>query len=130
MIYLVHPGQRKKTIIAGSGRRGWMDGPLEVCRFDAPASVVRDPHTERLYVADKGNHRLRCLDLACGMVSTVCGNGLQGCRDADRGLDSSLNAPFNLSFSEPHYLIVSCSDNSIKKFNIKTTSLETILIGT
>jgi hypothetical protein len=88
-----------------------------------------DPHSHVLYVADCGNHLIRKVDLASGLVSTVCGNGVQGNRDSGFRGHQCLDSPFALSFSEPHYLLISCADNSLRKFNMKSGRLETVLIG-
>lgn len=129
VVFLVNPSLREKHVIAGCGKRGHLDGPLEICRMDAPAALVLDPHTQHVYVADRGNHCVRKLDLACGLMTTVCGNGVQGNRDSHLRERQCLDAPFGLSFSEPHFLLVSCADNSVRRYDTKTGGLTTILIG-
>jgi hypothetical protein len=115
--------------LAGCGKRGYLDGPLETCRMDSPCSMTLDPFSHYIYVADRGNHAIRKIDLMSGLMSTVVGTGVRGNSDGCYPHRQALDSPFEVSFVEPHYLIISCSDNSIRSFNLKTKYLETILVG-
>jgi sugar lactone lactonase YvrE len=55
--------------LAGSGRRGSMDGPAGEAQFDTPCGVAVDRHGT-IYVADTGNNLIRTIS-AEGFVSTV-----------------------------------------------------------
>jgi len=55
---------------AGDGIRGSRDGPLSEARFDEPHALAFDSDTKRLWVVELGG-RLRLVDLATGLVSTV-----------------------------------------------------------
>jgi sugar lactone lactonase YvrE len=69
--------------VAGSGRRGFVDGRFEAAAFDDPQGLCWDG--ELLWVADTQNHALRRIDLRAGMVETVAGTGrLGGGRFPDR----------------------------------------------
>merc|ERR1719313_3059013 len=115
--------------LAGCGKRGYLDGPLETCRMHSPCSMTLDPHSHYIYVADRGNHVIRKIDLMSGLMSTVVGNGNRGNFDGPDPKRQSLDSPFEVSFVDPHCLIISCADNSIRCFNLKTQYLETILVG-
>lgn len=71
------PTTHVATAFAGTGRAGFSGdgGPAERARFDIPASVVVDPTGKFLIVADLGNHRVRRIDLATRVVTTLAGNG-------------------------------------------------------
>jgi len=115
--------------LAGCGKRGHLDGPLDSCRMHSPCSMTIDPRSHFIYVADRGNHVIRKIDLMSGLMSTIVGNGVCGNADGDDPKRQALDSPFEVSWVEPHYLVISCADNSIRSFNLKTNDLETILVG-
>ncbi|CAD7947269.1 unnamed protein product [Amoebophrya sp. A25] len=127
-IFLVENGGELMTV-AGCGKRGYVDGPLDICRLDTPTGLAVDPKTQLVYVADRGNHVIRKIDIASGLMTTVCGSGVQGNHDGRSRETQCLDAPTSLSFSQPHFLLISCGDNSLRKFNTKSGILDTILIG-
>jgi sugar lactone lactonase YvrE len=57
------------TTLAGSGERGFQDGPAMEARFQAPAGLAADG-AGNVYVADSGNH---CIPMVSpdGVVSTL-----------------------------------------------------------
>ncbi|MEP7215910.1 MAG: hypothetical protein ABI782_06620, partial [Anaerolineaceae bacterium] len=57
------------TTVAGTGSRGWSDGPGQIAMFDEPSGVGFAGGT--IYVADANNHLVRALDIASGKVSTL-----------------------------------------------------------
>lgn len=128
-VFLVNSWSKTKRHIAGCGKRGHLDGPLDICRMSMPCSLALDPHTHLIYVAEKGNHRIRRIDLCSGLMSTVCGNGQRGNSDGMSMRKQTLDSPYQISFAEPHYLLISCADNSVRKLNLNTGMLRTILIG-
>jgi ABC-type branched-subunit amino acid transport system substrate-binding protein/sugar lactone lactonase YvrE len=73
------------TTLAGSGRRGFKDGPPEQAEFNAPWKLT-SAADGTLYVADgvaifmRGNHAVRRV-APDGTVSTVAGTGLPGLAD-------------------------------------------------
>lgn len=128
-IFVINHTKHTKDKIAGCGKGGYLDGPLDVCRLNRPSSITLDPTTHFIYVADQGNHRIRCIDLSTGFMSTVCGNGTKGTQDSMDIRTQSLDSPFNLHFVPPHHLLISCADNSVRRFDLQTSMLETVLIG-
>jgi DNA-binding beta-propeller fold protein YncE len=63
------------STVAGSGQRGFRGdgGPAVECQFNQPHSIALDGKGA-IYVADIGNHRIRRVDLATGIVETIAGN--------------------------------------------------------
>ena len=57
------------TTVAGTGSRGWSDGPGQIAMFDEPGGVGFARGT--VYIADTNNHLVRALEIASGKVSTV-----------------------------------------------------------
>eukprot|EP00928_Gymnodinium_smaydae_P030117 TRINITY_DN22473_c0_g2_i1.p1 TRINITY_DN22473_c0_g2~~TRINITY_DN22473_c0_g2_i1.p1 ORF type:complete len:1092 (+),score=164.75 TRINITY_DN22473_c0_g2_i1:57-3278(+) len=128
-VFVVNHTKRTKDKIAGCGKAGYLDGPLDVCRMNRPSSVSLDPKTHHIYVADAGNHRIRSIDLSTGFMRTVCGNGVKGNQDSNDIRHQSLDSPFDIHFMHPGHLLISCADNSIRRLDLKTSQLETVLIG-
>mmetsp|Transcript_115451 Transcript_115451/g.200415 ORF Transcript_115451/g.200415 Transcript_115451/m.200415 type:complete len:1103 (+) Transcript_115451:58-3366(+) len=128
-IFVVNHTKRSKHKIAGCGKAGYLDGPLDVCRMNHPSSIALDPTTHYIYVADSGNHRIRCIDLSTGFMSTVCGNGVKGNHDGGDLRQQSLDSPFDVHFMHPCHLLISCADNSIRRLDLQTKQLETVLVG-
>ena len=60
----------------GSGTEGLLDARAPLARFWGPQGLARAG--QRLWVADTGNHALRCIDLETGAVRTVAGTGELG----------------------------------------------------
>src|SRR2546430_3704083 len=67
------------TTIAGTGEQGdgGDGGPALQARLNNPHSLALAPDGN-LYIADTGNHRVRCLNLKTGIITTVAGNGGEG----------------------------------------------------
>jgi hypothetical protein len=59
--------------VFGSGNPGFADGAQGEACFDDPQGIVR--RNDTLIVADRGNHAVRQISLANGMVETIIGRG-------------------------------------------------------
>jgi sugar lactone lactonase YvrE len=81
------------TTIAGTGAGSFAgDGGLAInAGLSGPADVKFDGGGN-LYIADSGNHRIRCVD-ATGIITTVVGNGNTGYTPDG---ESATNARFNI----------------------------------
>lgn len=69
---------RTQTIstVAGSTKGFAGDGTSATsAQLDSPSAIAFDSH-ENLYIADLANHRIRMVEAATGIISTVAGNGL------------------------------------------------------
>ena len=51
------------STVAGTGSRGFQDGPPESARFSWPYGVAVSPDSQTVYVADSGNNRIRAVDV-------------------------------------------------------------------
>lgn len=60
----------------GSGYTGLQDGNFSESSFNSPQSMIFK--SNKLYVADKGNHALRVIDFSTEKVSTLIGDGKSG----------------------------------------------------
>jgi DNA-binding beta-propeller fold protein YncE len=73
------PKTRTVTTIAGSTKGyGGDNGPASDAKFDQAYHVALDGTGKNLYVCDLGNRRIRKIDLATNIITTVVGNGQRG----------------------------------------------------
>lgn len=122
--------------VAGSGTQGYGgdDGPLREAAFAFPKSSQPEPGGAvalgpdgNVYVADTENHRIRKLDLASGLVTTVAGNGTAGFSgDGGAATAAQLNYPRDLEFDADGLLWIADTDNHA----IRTVDLSTGVIQT
>ena len=68
------------STLAGTGTAGFADGPGPAARFNTPSGVACDG-LGHVFVADKGNHRIRRIVVATGVVTTLAGHGESGFAD-------------------------------------------------
>jgi len=83
------------TRFAGSGVRGFSGdgGPSTESSLRGPRGVVVDEHGN-VYIADSGNRRIRRIDGATGVITTVAGNGERGSTgDVGPALEASFVSP-------------------------------------
>ena len=66
--------------IAGTGKAGFSGdgGPATEAKFNFLMCVSLNPAHDKLYVADLKNRRVRMINLASNIVTTVAGNGKKG----------------------------------------------------
>lgn len=116
------------TTIAGSGEAGFAGegkSGAEV-QFKQPHSVVLDGEGG-LLVADTVNHRLRRIDLATGIVTTVSGTGKKMLpTDGADAKTSPLFGPRSLAVDESSIWIALREGNSIWRIDRKTSKLHNI----
>ena len=85
--------------VFGSGEPGRDDGVGERAGFRDPQGMAIDG--DQLWVADRGNHLIRRIDLATGSVATRAGTGRQATWQAGDGgaaLETSLSSPWDLAW--------------------------------
>ena len=87
------------TTFAGTGQRGFSGdgGPATQARLNRPYAVELDA-AGNLYVADRGNRRVRKID-ASGIITTFAGNG-ECCYRGDgrrRAVEARLNGPAGMA---------------------------------
>ena len=77
IIRMVEKETGRIRTIAGTGAQGYSGdgGPAIKATFNRPHSIALDETNGHLYIADIGNHRIRRLDLASGIVIGFAGNG-------------------------------------------------------
>ena len=73
----------------GITTRGFRDGAAAIQRYNAPTDCVGTGTSDTIYVADRGNHRLRRVS---GTASATVAGALAGAGDAD-ATDGTVSAP-------------------------------------
>jgi DNA-binding beta-propeller fold protein YncE len=88
------------TTVAG-GMAGYTDGQGLRAAFNGTTGVAISPDGATAYVADRGNHAIRSIQLATGLVQTLA--GAQGTPEAGfqdgPGPSARLNAPWGVAIS-------------------------------
>lgn len=96
------------TTLAGSGVRGFLDGPAATARFLEPQGVALDAQGN-LYIADRAAHRIRKLS-AAGVVSTYAGSGTAGYLDGPAA-SARFNSPIGVAVDGAGTVYVMDRDN-------------------
>ncbi|MDZ4263017.1 MAG: hypothetical protein U1B30_11895, partial [Pseudomonadota bacterium] len=115
------------TTLAGAAAiSGAADGPGSTARFSFPVGITTDGI--HLYVADTGNHTLRKIVIATGVVTTLAGvAGESGSIDAT-GTAARFSVPFGIT-TDGTYLYVADADNSTIRKIVIATGVVTTLAG-
>ena len=101
------------STIAGTGVRGFAGdgGQATSAQLDFPRRVAVDG-SGNLYIADTGNHRVRKMPAAGGVINTVAGTGTAGYNGDDiAGTAADLNTPVGIAVDFPGNLYIADSDN-------------------
>jgi DNA-binding beta-propeller fold protein YncE len=93
VIRLIDPAS-KVVVLAGTGTKGFTNGPWSSAQFNEPYGVALSPDDKTLYVADYLNHAIRAVDLATRQVTTLAGNGTAGFANG-LGDKAQFNQPYN-----------------------------------
>lgn len=86
------PKTHVATAFAGTGKAGFAGdgGPADQAQFNIPMCGVIDPSGKFMVIADIGNNRVRRIDLATKVITTIAGNGKKG---LPKDGDDALHAP-------------------------------------
>ncbi len=91
-IVRLDPKTHTATVFAGTGKAGFAGdgGPAVQAQFNIPMCGVIDPSGRFMVIADIGNNRVRRIDLATQVITTIAGNGKKG---LPKDGDDALNTP-------------------------------------
>ncbi len=106
---VIDSGAHRVRLIKASGQvstlagstAGFADGPAAKARFSTPSAVAVDGDV--LYIADRGNRRIR--RLSAGVVSTLAGSGQSGDGDGV-GAQAAFRAPSGIGVSVAGLFVV------------------------
>ncbi len=116
------------SIVAGTGAGGYNGDNIQAtaAQLFGPRSVVFDS-ADNMYIADYANHRVRRVDAATGMITTVAGTGTAG-NTGDGGLATlaQINNPEAVTVDSGNNIFISVRNNWIRRFqaggNISTVA--------
>jgi len=102
------------------GKPGFADGTLAAAQFNEPAGLALDAEQQILYVAERGNHVVRAIDLqnpdAPDAVTTVAGTpqslGFFG--DGTSAREATFHAPSALAFFGGRLYIADTENNRVR----------------
>lgn len=137
---LVRPGQPQQWVVAdgghhqvvifddaggevgryGRGQPGFADLGAADSQFRSPQGLVCDAHS--IYVADTGNHAIRRIDLATGLVTTLAGTGERGpaLRQPRPGRDVSLASVWDLEIRGETLFFANAGTHQIGAIDLAT----------
>lgn len=101
------------TTLAGTvNTPGFIDGTGTAARFTAPFDLAVDPDGTNVYVCDHGNHAIRKIVTATGVVSTLAGTGSMGSTNGT-GTAASFRFPSGIAVDSTGNVYVADTDNQI-----------------
>ena len=119
MLFRSPPASITSTV-AGGGAPVWPsvgDGlAATAASLNAPTGVTLDPSGTQLIIADTGNNRIRAVNLATGVITTIAGNGTAGFSgDGDVAASALVNAPGKSFRYGPAVVFADINNNRIRK---------------
>ncbi|GAA4456720.1 T9SS type A sorting domain-containing protein [Rurimicrobium arvi] len=97
------------STFAGTGVRGYMDGPAATAQFNDPWGIAVDG-SDNVYVADAKNNVIRKITPA-GIVSTLAGSGIASFADGT-GTAASFNYPAGIGVDDAGNVYVGDGNNN------------------
>ena len=111
------------TRFAGSGERGFSGdgGPATEADLSGPRGVAVDD-LGNVFFADRGNRRIRRVDAATSVITTVAGNGeLASAGDGGPALEASLVIPMSVAVDyEGNLYVLDRGSNRVRRIDPKT----------
>lgn len=104
------------TTVAGTGTRGFGGdgGHAAGAQLDGPSGLAVGSAGGRLYIADRGNHRIRLVHLASGTIDTFAGTGSTDFTGEllDAG-DTALSEPAGVALAPRGFLFIADTGHHI-----------------
>lgn len=117
------------TVLAGTGAPGWSGdgGPATQAQLAAPEWVEYDADGN-LYLADRGNHRIRKIDRQ-GIITHIAGTGeLATSAEGGRAAASALTNPFGLTLDRlGNVFVFDTEAHRIRRIDARTGVITTVI---
>jgi sugar lactone lactonase YvrE len=110
------------TTLAGSSS-GNTDATGTSAQFSNPIGITTDG--TNLYVADKGNHRIRKIVISTGVVTTLAGSS-SGSTNHNTGTSASFNTPLGITTDGTNLYVADYGNDRIRKIVISTGVVTTL----
>ncbi len=118
------------TTFAGTGTGGYSgdSGPATAAELFGPYSVAVDT-SGNVYVADNKNYRIRKINKATGIITTVAGNGIQGYNGENKPATAAeLSSPVGVAVDTKGNLYISDPGTALIS-KVNTTGTITTIAG-
>ena len=117
------------TTVAGNGSIGYSGdgGPATNAQFSNPISVALDA-AGNMYVADYNNHRIRKINAATNIITTIAGTGTAGFSgDGGPAINAALNNPADLCIDAAGNIYLTDNQNfRVRKIEAATGIITTV----
>jgi sugar lactone lactonase YvrE len=128
-IFVIDAVTRTIRTLIGTGEPGYSGdgGPAAAARLHFPEGVVAAANGD-IYFADVANHRVRRIDVATGVVTTIAGTGQKGFSgDGGPAIDARLHSPGRVWPEQSgHVLIADILNARIRRIDPATGTIETV----
>lgn len=118
------------STVAGCGEYGYSGdgGAAVLARLDRPYGLCVSADGRFLYIADYGNHCIRRVTLASGVIDTLCGTGEPGdTGDGGPGACAKLRSPYWVSLCFDGILLIADAGNHrIRAMNLHSGRMKTV----
>lgn len=111
------------STLAGSGKEGYAEGVGISASFKKLKGVATDG--KYLYVADSFNLRIRKIELATGVVSTLAGSGKAGAAEGI-GVAAEFNYPRDVAIAGNNLYVADFDNYKIRKIELATGTVSTL----
>jgi len=117
------------TTVAGTGTSGYSGdgGPATNAKLGTPGGACLD-RNNNIYIPDYANHRIRKVDAATGIITTIAGNGANG-YSGDGGPATAATLSYPVSICKDisgNLLWAEYGNNVIRKLDITTGVISTV----
>lgn len=118
------------TTIAGTGIGGLSGdgGPATNAQVWAPTTMLLDGKGNLLF-ADRGNSRIRKINLTTGLISTIAGSSIGYSGDGGLATNAQLSAPLSFAIDKYDNLIIGDNQNDCIRKVDATTGIITTIAG-
>ncbi len=127
LVFALSPMDYYNSLVCGAEEAGFQDGAFYQARFNGPCGLAFDDKGERLFVADRDNHRIRVIFLnEDNRVETLTGTGKAG--SVDGSLDqASFDLPWALAWVPGGHLVVYDAGNKrFREIDLSAGSVSTL----
>jgi DNA-binding beta-propeller fold protein YncE len=115
------------STFAGTGQAGFSGdgGPASAAALRQPHAIALTPDRRRLLICDIGNHRVRAVDLATGVIETYAGTGeRQPTPDGAPIAGTPLNGPRTMAIDDRGDLFLALREgNAIYRFDARSKTI-------
>ena len=95
-------------------------------QLNLPTALALDA-VDNLYFADTGNHRIRRIDAATGVISTAAGDGTQGFSgDYGPAISAAIDSPTGLAIHANILYMADTHNHRIRAVNLTTGTISTL----